>query len=370
VHVATPVPNAPEEYYGAKVWKTSGCKLPLNEFCHTEYLDFYESYSLISKINPDIVHVCAPTWIQFGVILWCWLKGLPVILSYHTHVPEYVKHYGLGIFGVLLSWFLMMLAIFGQNKCTLSLVTSSAMRDELKECGVVNTEIEVWQKGVDTELFTPCKGSREMRQRLMPGAPKELLLLYVGRVSKEKGLHTLAPVMEDERIRGRVHLAFVGDGPVREKLEKDTFAHLADCVSFHGFITGEELATAYASCDVFVMPSETETLGLVSIEAMAAGLPVIGANARGNSTTIKHGITGSLYKPGDTEEVVQSILDMLEFPERRRKLAQNAREDAEQWGWDKATAQLVEIYKSVLADPQFSKKAIDNEPTSATKPNM
>jgi len=357
VHVATPVPGAPEDYYGAKVWKVSGCRAPLNDFCHTEYLDLYESYNLITKINPDIVHVCAPTWVQFGVVLWCWLKCLPVILSYHTHVPEYVKHYGLGIIGRFLSWIFMMLVVFAQNRCSLTLVTSSVMGDELKANGVTRTDIKVWRKGVDTELYSPCKGSAEMRQKLMSGPPKELLLLYVGRLSQEKGLHTLAPVMADERIRGRVHLAFVGDGPTRDKLEKETFGHLGDCVSFHGFITGEELATVYASCDVFVMPSETETLGLVSIEAMAGGIPVIGANARGNSITIKNQVTGFLYKPGDTEEIIQNILTMVESPDMRRKLAVNARVDAEQWGWDKATAQLVEIYNELITNQKLAKPA-------------
>lgn len=109
-------------------------------------------------------------------------------------------------------------------------------------------------------MFDPCKGSPEIRQKLMQGTPKELLLVYqlfrsswrlfdihsyVGRLSKEKSIHTLAPALEDERIRGRVHLAFVGDGPIREQLEKTTFGHLADCVSFHGFLTGENLANAY-----------------------------------------------------------------------------------------------------------------------------
>lgn len=348
VHVATPVHNAPEDYYGARVYKVPGFKMPLNEFCHSEYLDFYDSYSIITKVNPDIVHVCAPTWIQFGVLLWCYLKSIPVILSYHTHVPEYVKHYGLGIIGTFISWFLWQLVVFSHKRCSLTMVTSSAMGDELKAHGV-DTEIRVWRKGVDIELLNPCKGSAEVRQKLMNGPPKELLLLYVGRLSMEKSLHFLVPVLEDERVRRRTHVAFVGDGPIREKLETETFGHLADCVSFHGFITGEDLSAVYASSDAFIFPSETETLGLVAIEAMAGGLPVIGVRARGIAVTIKDGETGFLYEPGDVEGCIGHILTMLNSPSERVKLAKNARADAEQWGWDKATAQLLDTYNEVIA---------------------
>jgi len=354
VHLATPVPDA-TQCYGIKIWKTSGCKIPMNEYCHAEYLDFWESYNIISQVKPDIVHVGTPTFIQFGILLWCYLKGLPVILSYHTHVPEYVKYYGLGLLGRLMSWFFWMLIIFGQNRCSLTLTTSSIMATELKENGVTGTEIKVWPKGVDTEMFNPSKASSEMRSRLMGPSPKKLLLVYVGRLSQEKGLESLVPVMEDERIRGKAHLALVGDGPIREKLEKETFAQLADCVSFHGFITGEELAKVYASCDVFMMPSETETQGLVTVEAMASGLPAIGAKARGNCFTIKDGVTGFLYKPGDTEEIIQDVLTLLESPETLKKYAKTAREDAEQYGWTKATTGLVGIYNDVITKQKLEK---------------
>jgi len=347
VNVATPVPDAPEDYYGAKVWKVPGMRLPLNEYCHTEYLDIYESYSLITKLDPDIVHVCAPTWIQFAAVFWCRMKNIPVILSYHTHVPEYVKHYGLGILGNFLSWFFWILVRNAQNYSSLTLVTSQAMCDELKANGIVN-EIKVWRRGVDIDLFNPGRATPEMRQRLMPGTPKELLLVYVGRLSAEKGLSFLAPVLDDTRLQGRVHLCLVGDGPTRKQLETETFAHLADCVSFPGFITGDDLAAAYASADVFIFPSETETLGLVAIEAMANGLPVIGVNARGIAITVKHGETGLLYNPGDVNQCVEHILQLLDSPGERQRIAKNARLDAEQWGWDKATTQVVEIYRELI----------------------
>jgi glycosyltransferase involved in cell wall biosynthesis len=358
--VATPVPNAPKEFYGATVWKTSGFPLPLNEFCHTEYLDIWESKALINKINPDIVQVCAPTWIQWGALYWCRLYNIPIILSYHTHVPEYIKHYGLGILGDFLSWFFWVLVRNGQNWSNLTVVTSQAMGDELKENGIVN-EIKVWRRGVDTETYHPCKASKEMRRKLMPNSEKELLLLYVGRISAEKNLSFLAAVLSDSRLKGRVHLSLIGDGPIRKQLETETFAELKDCVSFMGFMQGEELASAYASSDVFIFPSETETLGLVAIEAMANGLPVIGVNARGIAITVKNEETGLLYDSGDVDKCVEHVLRMLDHPEDRIRLSKNARADAEQWGWDKATLQIVGVYNELILNRSLQAQAARGE---------
>jgi len=346
VTVATPVSAAPDNYYGAKVVKVSGFKFPLNDFCDTEYLDVYESYKIISDVNPDVVHACAPTWICFSVMFWCWWKSIPVILCYHTHVPEYVRHYIGGILGSFFTWFLWWLVRIGMNSCNLTMVTSDVMGAELRDHGIMN-DMAVWRKGVDTEMFHPGKSSPEVRCRLSPD-PNKPLLLYAGRLSKEKGLHFLAKVLEDKRIKGKVHLALIGDGPIRKELETKTFARVKNDVSFHGFMDHTELARAYASSDIFVFPSETETLGLVAIEAMAGGLPVVGVCARGMKVTVKHGETGFLYPPGDLETCTKYLLSLIENDELRSTMSKTARKDAEQWGWDQATSQLVEVYTETL----------------------
>lgn len=356
VTVATPVVNAPSEYYGAKVVKVPGFKFPLNEFCDSEYLDIYASYCVISEVKPDIIHVCSPTWIIYAATFWGWWFGIPVILSYHTHIPEYVKHYMGGMIADLVTWFLWWLIRLAHNLCDLTIVTSEVMESELRENGV-GSEISVWRKGVDTELFHPCKGSTEVRRKLSPDQNK-VVLLYAGRLSKEKGLHMLAKMMEDKRIKGKVHLSLIGDGPIRKELESKVFDRIKERgdVSFHGFMSQEELAYAYASSDIFVFPSETETLGLVAIEAMAGGLPVVGVCARGMKVTVKHGETGFLYPPGDLETFVSQLLTLIDNPDLRKTISTNARKDAEQWGWDRATKQLVEVYTETIQKFQATKR--------------
>eukprot|EP00026_Physarum_polycephalum_P009026 Phypoly_transcript_09136.p1 GENE.Phypoly_transcript_09136~~Phypoly_transcript_09136.p1 ORF type:complete len:392 (-),score=52.67 Phypoly_transcript_09136:157-1332(-) len=346
VLVATPGKNAPAEYHGAKVVRVPGFKFPLNDFCDSEYLDIYASYCIISSFKPDIVHVCSPTWIVFSITFWCWWFGIPCVSCYHTHVPEYVRHYISGFIGTLLTSFLWFLVRMAQNSADLTMVTSEIMGKELSDHGVSN-DLAVWRKGVDTELFHPCKGSPEIRSKLMPDTSK-ILLLYAGRLSLEKGLPLLAKVLEDRRIKGKVHLALIGDGPIRKDLETKTFARVRSDVSFHGFMSQAELAHAYASSDIFVFPSETETLGLVAIEAMAGGLPVVGVAARGMTATVKHGETGFLYPPGDVNKCVTYLLSLINDPELRATISKTARKDAEEWGWDKATHQLVSVYEETI----------------------
>jgi glycosyltransferase involved in cell wall biosynthesis len=346
VMVATPGKNAPDEYYGAKVVKVPGHKFPLNEFCDSEYIDLYATYCAIKSFKPDIVHVCSPTWIVVSCLLWCWWFRIPLVVCYHTHVPEYIRHYIGGIIGSLLATFLWFLIRVAHNLCTLTMVTSDIMGKELAEHGICN-EMAVWRKGVDTSLFHPCKGSAEVRSRLMPDTSK-ILLLYAGRLSLEKGLPLLAKVLEDRRIRGKVHLVLIGDGPIRKSLDTTTFARVRQHVTFTGFMSQEDLAIAYASSDIFVFPSETETLGLVAIEAMAGGLPVVGVAARGMTATVKHGVTGYLYPPGDINQCVTHLLSLIENAELRTTISKAARKDAEQWGWDEATKQLVKVYEETI----------------------
>jgi len=277
------------------------------------------------------------------------------VSSYHTHIPEYVKHYRLGyLLGAIVSWLLWWFVRFNQNRSDLTIVTSSVMAEELRDHKIVN-EIDIWRKGVDTEVFHPCKASSEVRSKLMPD-PSKILLLYAGRMSREKCLHFLVKVLEDKRLQGRVHLTFIGDGPIRKELEVKTFAHLKKDVSFFDFMSHDELAVAYASADIFVFPSETETLGFVAIEAMASGIPVVGVSARGMKITVKDGETGFLYPPGDVDQCVSHIVSLIDNANLRKTMSRTARADAEEWSWEKATIHLVELYKKTIIRVKQSKR--------------
>jgi glycosyltransferase involved in cell wall biosynthesis len=118
---------------------------------------------------------------------------------------------------------------------------------------------------------------------------------------------------------------------------------------FTGFLDGDALSAAYATGDVFVFPSDSETLGFAAIEAMAAGVPVVAADAGGIPHIVQHERTGLLVPPGDATATANAILRLLEDPDGRARLARNGREEAERWSWMAATESLVERYKQAIA---------------------
>jgi glycosyltransferase involved in cell wall biosynthesis len=212
------------------------------------------------------------------------------------------------------------------------------MLEQLSHHGI--ERVALWPGGVDTARFHPCRRSEAMRARLTDNNPESPLLLYVGRLSPEKDIERIKPMLQ--ALAG-ARLALIGDGPHRKVLERH-FAGLP--VYFAGFLRGEELAAAYASSDVFVMPSRTETLGLVVLEAMSSGLPVVGARAGGVPELIRAG-TGSLFE--SDREAIDAIRCFLNCPEKRAATGIAARAFAADHSWKAATLKLIEHYKTACA---------------------
>jgi glycosyltransferase involved in cell wall biosynthesis len=324
------------EYKGAKIYGVPGFPLPLYPELKLA-LPRPSLRQVLEDFQPDLIHVVNPAVLGLGGLYYAKSLDVPLVASYHTHLPKYLEHYGLGMLEGLL-WELLKA---GHNQANLNLCTSTAMQQELTSHGI--ERVEVWQKGVDTELFQPHLTSREVRSHLSQGHPDSPLLLYVGRLSAEKEIDRIKPVLE--AIPG-ARLALVGDGPYRQELEK----HFADTSTFFvGYLTGIDLATAFASADAFVFPSRTETLGLVLLEAMAAGCPVIAANAGGIPDIVTDGVNGYLFDPDDENGAIAATQRLLDNPEARETLRQNARLEAERWGWAAATRQLQGFYQLVLS---------------------
>lgn len=326
-----------KEHKGAKIHGVAGMPLPL----YPELKLAFPTPSLkrvLEKFNPDLIHVVNPAVLGLGGIYYAKTLNIPLVASYHTHLPQYLQHYGLGSLEGLL-WELLKLA---HNQAQLNLCTSTAMVQELVNHGI--ERVDLWQRGVDTEMFQPHLASRTMRSRLSNGHPDHPLLLYVGRVSAEKQIDQIKPVLE---AIPKAHLAIVGNGPHREALE----AHFAGTnTHFVGYMQGLELASAYASADAFVFPSRTETLGLVLLEAMAAGCPVVAAASGGIPDIVTDGVNGYLFAPEDPQGAVTATKRLLESMQEREKLRENARLEAERWGWAAATRQLQSYYRGVVSE--------------------
>ena len=335
--------GAPSTFMGASVIGVPAMPLPLYPELKLA-LPRPSVSEALEAFNPDLIHVVNPAVLGLGGIWLAKTTGIPLIASYHTHLPKYLEHYGMGMLEPLL-WELLKAA---HNQAVLNLCTSTAMVTELSEKGIQNTDL--WQRGVDTELFKPELRSDAMRQRLLGKQDDQgALLLYVGRLSAEKQIERIKPVLH---ALPQTRLALVGDGPHRQQLEKH-FENTA--TTFVGYLDGEELASAYASGDAFLFPSSTETLGLVLLEAMAAGCPVVGANRGGIPDIITDGENGCLYDPdgvdGGAESLINATRRLLGNDVERQSLRKASRLEAERWGWQSATEQLRGYYRQVLDRP-------------------
>merc|ERR1711991_134813 len=230
--------GAPSSYMGARAIGVPAMPLPLYPELKLA-LPRPAVSEAIDDFEPDLIHVVNPAVLGLGGIWLAKTKSIPLVASYHTHLPKYLEHYGMGMLEPLL-WELLKAA---HNQALLNLCTSTAMVNELKDKGIQRTAL--WQRGVDTYSFRPDLRSEKMRDKLF-GKYKDAnyLLIYVGRLSAEKQIERIKPVLESIP---NACLALVGDGPYRNQLEK-IFENTK--TNFVGYLSGDELASAYASGDI------------------------------------------------------------------------------------------------------------------------
>ncbi|WP_042341390.1 glycosyltransferase family 1 protein [Calothrix sp. PCC 7507] len=333
------------EYKGAKVYGVSGFPLPLYPELKIA-LPRPAIASVLKEFQPDIIHVVNPAVLGLSGIFYSKRLNIPLVASYHTHLPQYLQHYGLQSLEGLL-WELLKNA---HNQAALNLCTSTAMIKELTAHGI--KRLYLWQKGVDTELFHPQMASVSMRSHLSQNHPESPLLLYVGRLSAEKEIEGIKAILE---AIPEARLALVGDGPHRQILKKHFHG---TNTNFVGYLTGNELASAFASADAFIFPSRTETLGLVLLEAMAAGCPVVAARSGGIPDIVTNGVNGYLFEAKvDLQEAIAATINLLQNKQKSNIIRQNARREAEKWGWETAVYQLQNYYqKAIFAQNNIWKK--------------
>lgn len=290
---------------------------------------------LLDDFAPPVVHAVCPVLLGLAGVLHARRRRLPLICSYHTHVARYAHYYRLG-FAERPVWAIVRRA---HRHAHVNLAASEASRDELQAQGV--RDVGVWRGGADLGLFHPRHASTAMRRRLTGGHPERRLCLYVGRLAAEKGLERLLPLAAPG---GGRHVALVGDGPAMTDLRRTCRGRQA---TFPGRLAGRELAAAYASADVFVFPSTTDTLGLVLLEAMASGLPIVAARTPAAADLLSRAPAGALFEPDDGAGLVAGVERWLAAPVDRRELAEAARGPV--ITWRRATDDLLAAYGRAMA---------------------
>lgn len=340
VDAKTPSADLPKNYYGYPVRHTQGFTFPLyNQISLTVDLPEMKGARILERFRPHLIHVTSPGFLVFTAIFYARVMCVPLVMSYHTHLPVYADNYMGFVPGASkISWGLLR---WVHSRADLTLVTSPQMKEELEANGI--PRVEVWRKGIDTERFHPSFRSEGMRNKMTDGHPDDFLMVYVGRLGAEKRLKDIKAMLE--KMPSNTRLCIVGKGPQQDELHE---WFKGTNTVFTGQLSGDELSQAFASADAFVMPSDSETLGFVVLESMASGVPVIGAAAGGIPDLIDDGDTGFLVEPGDTDSFVQRLGQLRDYS-LREKMGRAARAEAERWGWEAATSQLRNVqYEKAL----------------------
>lgn len=325
--------GAPCSYAGAEIVPLPGMPLPIYPDVKLTPPQLGMT-SRLREFKPDLLHLAGTMLLSPAGCAAAQRLSLPLISVYHTDWPAYTVHYGMGWLRGLAYHYLRLI----HDRCVLTFCPSQATFQDLRTHGF--RRLRVWGRGVDTTMYHPCHRSEAWRASV--GAqPGETVLLYVGRLANEKRLDVLVRALPQLR---NVRLVLVGDGPARPDLERQ-FAGMP--IHFTGYLRGEALATAYASADTFVFPSDTDTFGQVIQEAMASGLPVVAARAGGAIDLVDEGQTGLLAEAGNVADFVNHMTWLIANPSQRHAMGIAGRTKAEQRSWGRVMDDMVTYYERV-----------------------
>lgn len=310
-------------------------------------LDIYDEFPLVAppilqmlkwceEADVRLIHAATPGPVGMVSALLARSLGVPFVATYHTDVPR------LGFFLTgdrLLEETLWSYVRWFYGQCDVVFCPSRSVQDDLLEHNV-RARFEPLEQAIDPELFSPARRREELHRSLGGG---KRVLLWVGRISPEKGLDFLAAALRELHARrDDARLVVVGDGPYREEFEP-----LAPGASFLGYRTGEELASIFASADVFVFPGRAETFGQVLLEAAASGLPSVATAGVGVDESTVRDETALVVAPGDLRGFVASIERLLDDGALHERLSHEARRWAAGRNWPASFRRLHNVYLSL-----------------------
>lgn len=294
---------------------------------------------LLEKQHIDAAYIATEGPLGYSALKACQKRGIPAITGMHTNFHQYSSHYGASLLGPGLLRYLRQF----HNGAAGTLVPTVSMRNALAEDGFLN--LHTWPRGVHTDLFTPSRRDPLLRET-WDIEPDGLAVMYVGRLAPEKNIDLAFSAFDAIKAARRdARFVLVGSGPAEDRLSA---AH-PDAL-FCGPKQGEELARHYASADIFLFPSETETFGNVTLEAMASGLAVVSYDLAAAHELILHGHSGLLAEGGSTQRFIELAVECAVNPDLQRKLKRHARETALQQDWPKLLVRLEQLFLALCQE--------------------
>jgi len=291
----------------------------------------------LDEFKPDIIHIHSPDTIAWAALKYAKKRRVPIVATYHTDFGRYLAFYHLAF--LKRSVWSILTKLYKQ----MSFVTtpSDVITQELISHNIPNVHTIPW--GVEFERFDNSFRSQEWRNKILKGAEKAILF-WAGRLTWEKDLRTLADAyILLKNSRNDFIMVLGGDGPARKELES-----LMPGAIFLGRLGGLQLSQSYASSDIFVFPSTTETFGNVTIEAMASGIVPVVADAGGSKSLVKNGETGFLTRPKDPQDIFEKVGLLLDDPWLRERMRKADLEFVKKFTWEKVFDALLQIYLKLL----------------------
>jgi glycosyltransferase involved in cell wall biosynthesis len=338
VRVYSPMVKRPAFPATGDMVKIKAFKVPGREEYRIPYKLPLAARRDLAAFAPNVIHVSSPDFVAHRAISWARHRKIPVVASVHTRFDTYLQYYGL-------SWLepaarAIMRRFY--RRCD-AIVVPAESTAAIMRAQRMNKDISIWTRGVDRTQFNPERRSLEWRRAHGIG-DEEMVVSFLGRLVLEKGLDVFADAIDAAReMDVPLKVVAIGDGPAREFFQK----RLPDAV-FTGQLTGDELATALASTDVFLNPSITETFGNVTLEAMACGLPVMASAASGTTSLVEDNVTGRLAEPGDFEAMASELADYQRDPGLRARHGAAGLEFAKTMDWDEINAAVMHVYGRVI----------------------
>lgn len=292
---------------------------------------------LWQRHRPDVVHVATEGPLGWSAVVAADALNLPVSSSFHTNFQTYSQHYGMGWLQTLIENYLCKF----HNRTMTTMVPTQAMLHDLQARGFHN--LTLLSRGVDTHQFSPAKRSQLLRNSWRAGS-NDLVCLHVGRLAKEKNIGAVIGAYRSIQVhQPSAKLVFVGDGPLRK-----TLAAANPDILFSGAQKGEVLAQHYASGDIFLFPSLTETFGNVVPEALASGLAVVAFANGAALELISTEHNGVLIPPGTTSDFVKVAVALANSPERRHHMQKNSAGSVAHLGWNAIYDSFVNALSGVV----------------------
>lgn len=337
-------PHPPKEDIGFPVHQCSYINMYINKGYRIALPKrMKELPGILDAFDPDVIHWTSPSILGRYAINYAKSKKLPVSTIYHTHFPTYADYYiGWLPKSEKIAAFFLNKFFYGFYHDSDAIFTpTKSMKSYLEDKGIAPDKLKIWGRGVDMTLFN----SKFRDNAYFEGSvsTEEKKLLFVSRLVKEKETNTLIrlyELMQKHKVNWK--LIITGTGPDLSRLQKNMPNAL-----FTGMKKGEELSTIYASADIFIFPSVTETFGNVVLEAMASGLPVIAANAGGPTDIIEDGYSGYLVEPRNEKAFFNAIKNVLGDPKLYKTLRENAISYATNQSWKNLCRELFDTYYSI-----------------------